>query len=619
VVGAKAGNFPSPIEDIVPLHEFSVSGLRAFNAAGPIRVGPLTGIVGRNDSGKSGLLHALRLFFEPPKKGLLATDAHLKDKAREATVELAFVPSALVSTKVKVDAKNAIDIVDDRLVAGDGLLRARVVLAVGEDPRFELLISDVDDESPFPLALRSHDELLQLLTERELPAKKAGKETNQEKRAALRAHATAAGVGSREQWVNASAIEKQVRSLLPEWVYFPDTARFGVNETPVQNQFKTIVDKAIADHAEAQAVESAIRATVQSEFDKVFSFLEKMTPSVAGLTAETQISWKKAVDDISLTWSDPYGVELPYELRGAGIRRLFMVAYFQYVAADALYSNSEKKYLFAIEEPELHLHPGAQRELISALKDLGDLGHRVVFTTHSPVFASAPDYNEVVLVRRDAAAAVAATPPQYNVSDLAHELGIEASDRLVGRNFVVLVEGPGDVQFYELLLREHAKAGLTTLDPDKILFLQCGGLGNLNFVATTECIAKAGLKWTILLDSDRTAPGGPCGDVAAALMSAPPATCLAVRVLDRSFVENYFDASDVTAETAVACVIPAFGRGRTPTGAPLGDRPWGRIKKSGPQIAARMGHAKLVAAAKRPDGSCEWTEHFEAIRVAFGL
>jgi energy-coupling factor transporter ATP-binding protein EcfA2 len=603
----------------VPLVEFSVSGLRAFDSAGPISVGALTGIVGRNDSGKSGLLHALRLFFEPPKKGLLVTDAHLKDKTREATVELAFLPSELASRSLKVDAKNPIDIVEDRLVAADGLLRARVVLAVGAEPRFELLIADVDDDALFPLALKPHDELLTLLAARDLPAKKAGKETNQEKRAALRAHATAAGVGIRESWQDASAVEKQVRTLLPEWIYFPDTARFGVDETPVQNQFKSIVDKAIANVAEAQAVETAIRGTVQAEFDKVFSFLEKMTPSVDGLTADTKVSWKKAVDDISLTWSDQHGIELPYELRGAGVRRLFMVAYFQYVAADALYSKSDKKYLFAIEEPELHLHPGAQRELISALRDLGDLGHRVVFTTHSPVFASAPEYSSVVLVRRDASAAVALMPPGYNVSDLAHELGIEASDRLVGRNYVILVEGPGDVQFFDYLLREHFAAGLTGLDPEKILFLQCGGVDNLNFVATTECMATAGLKWAVILDSDRPSAGAPCGSVAASLQSTPPASCLAVRVLDRSFIENYFDSADATAETGIPCTIPQFGKGLDAAGAPLGQRAWGRIKKAGPKIAAKMGHAKLVAAAKRADGSCEWTDHFESIRVVFGI
>lgn len=603
----------------MPLHQLSVSGLRAFDNVGPLNIGSLTGIVGRNDAGKSGLLHALRLFFEPPKKGLVLTDAHLKDNAREATIELAFLPAELPSTKLKVDAKNAIDLVDDRLVAADGLLRARVVLAVGSDPRFELLISDIADDELFPLALRGHDALLQMLTERGLPAKKAGKETNQEKRAALRAHAEAAGVGTKEAWHDAVSIEKQVRALLPEWVYFPDTARFGIGETPVQNQFKSIVDKAIAGHAEAQAIETAIRVSVQEEFDKVFSFMEKMTPSVSALVADTKVSWKKAIDEIALTWSDQFGVELPYELRGAGIRRLFMVAYFQYVAADALYSKSDKKYLFAIEEPELHLHPGAQRDLVAALRDLGELGHRVVFTTHSPVFASAPSYDSVILVRRAAVAATAQIPPHYDVADLAHELGIEASDRLVGRNFVILVEGPGDVQFYEQLLRDHASSGLTVLQPDTVLFLQCGGLGNLNFVATTECMAKAGLKWAVLLDSDRSAAGGACGSIATSLLASPPASCLSVRILDRSYIENYFDALDVNAETGIACVIPPFGRGTDLQGVRLGDKPWGRIKKAGPAIAARMGHSKLVASATRADGTCEWTEHFEAIRVAFGM
>lgn len=596
-----------------------VSGLRAFDSTDALPVGSLTGIVGRNDSGKSGLLHALRLFFEPPKKGLLATDAHLKDSAREAIVELAFDPAALASSKLKLDSKNAVDVTTDRLVAADGLLHVRVRLLAGQEPVLELLISDVDDDALFPLAMKKHDELLNLLSDRGLPAKKAGKETNEEKRASLRTHAATLGVGMREEWYDATSVDKPVRALLPEWIYFADTARFGIDETPVQNQFKSIVDKAIPSQAEAQIIEAAIRASVQSEFDKVFGFMARMTPNISGLTADTKVSWKKAVDSISLRWSDQHGMDLPYELRGAGIRRLFMVAYFQYVAAESLFANSDKRYIFAIEEPELHLHPGAQRELIGALRELGSLGHCVVFTTHSPVFASAPPSESLILVRRDAAAASALAFPKYDAADLAHELGVEASDRLVGRNYVILVEGPGDVDFYEYLLAEHFAAGLTTLDPAKVLFLQCGGMHNLNFVATTECMKKAGLKWTILMDSDRRVAGGACGPVATTLAAAPPATCLSVRVLERSFIENYYDASDILAETSVQCVVPHFGKATDAAGTALGERPWARIKKAGPAIARRMGHAKLVSQGTRQDGSCEWTDHFEAIRTAFGI
>jgi hypothetical protein len=90
-------------------------------------------------------------------------------------------------------------------------------------------------------------------------------------------------------------------------------------------------------------------------------------------------------------------------------------------------------------------------------------------------------------------------------------------------------------------------------------------------------------------------------------------------VLDRSFIESYFDAVDATAETGIPCTIPQFGKGLDPSGALLDRKAWGRIKKAGPQIAARMGHAKLIAAATRADGTCEWTEHFEEIRKVFGI
>jgi hypothetical protein len=296
-----------------------------------------------------------------------------------------------------------------------------------------------------------------------------------------------------------------------------------------------------------------------------------------------------------------------------------MVAYFQYISAEAMHDGQGQRYIFAIEEPELHLHPGAQRDLIAAFHELGDLGHSVLFTTHSPVFSSAVAREYLVLVRRSTVAAEALVYPQYDAIAVAHELGIEASDRLVGKNHVILVEGLGDVGFYEYLLAELRAEGMTTLDPAKVLFLQCGGMTNLQFMATAECIAEANLKWAVLMDSDRATPSGPMSAAATTLTTSPPRTCLAVRILDRSFIENYLDPTDVLAETGVSCIVPKFGKATSVAGTPLPPPQWQLIKKNVTAIARRMGRKKLIAAGSRADKSCEWQDHFEAVRVAFGL
>jgi len=604
----------------VPIATIRVQNFRAFADSGELEFGQLTAIVGRNDAGKSGLIHALDVFFNPPKKGGLdLNDIHKKDTNEKAVIEIAFHPDKLRQPLIQLDAKNRIHVVDDRVVDSAGLLRVRATFSTKGKESFELLIQDTDDDDLFPLCLKGHDELLALLDARGLPAVRAGKETNEEKRVALRQHAEAKGTAMREAWVEAGSAEKAVREALPEFIFFSDSPKLAIGETPVQNQFKGVVERALAAHEGAQALEDAIRGTVQGEFDKLYDKLTRLTDTVTGLRAEPKVSWKKAVDGISLWWSDATGIDLPYERRGAGVRRLFMVAYFQYEAAASLHEVDGPRYVFAIEEPEVHLHPGAQRDLEEALHDLGDLNHSVVFSTHSPVFASSTSAEHLVLVRRAGVSATAEQPPAVAPEDVAHELGVEASDRLVGKNHVVLVEGPGDVEFYTAVLQELHSGNHTQLDPADILFLQCGGNGNLRFVVTTNCIDDAGLKWCVLVDSDRASAGGPPGPETQRIQSSCPKTCLAFRHLERTAIENYLDSGAIKAVTGVECRVPAHGRLTDSSGAPLAKADYKKVKSSVGAIAHHMGAPTLLQCSTGKSGKSEWLEIFEGIRSCFGL
>jgi len=604
----------------MPIAELRIKNFRAFADSGLITLGGVTPIVGQNDVGKSGILHALRVFFEPPKKGGLdISNIHAKDPNAVAEIEVAFNPSALATQEIQIDAKNKIHLTDDFLVDSRGLLRLRMLISEKAIMAFEILIQDIDDDALFPLAIKNHDELLELLSTKGLPAVRAGKETNQQKRTSLRQKVQTDGKGLREAWVDATPIEKKLRDVLPKLIIFTDTANYGIDETPVQNQFKGIVDKALSTHPNAKQIEDDIRGTIQGEFDKVFERLSKLTSTVTSLEANTRVSWKKAVDSISLSWGDPTGISIPFEMRGSGVRRLFMVAYFQYEAAASLHEVEGPKYIFAVEEPEVHLHPGAQRDLDSAFRDLADLGHAVIFTTHSPVFASSASLRDVVLVVRPDVRAEARQVPHIDAAQIATELGVEASDRLVGKNHIILVEGPRDVEFYSNVLSILHGAGHTGLDPSSVLFLQCGGISNLRFSVTTRCIDSAGLKWAVLADSDRTATGSPMGRDAQDLQSTCPPSCATLKFLNRSNIENYLDASVVKAVTGIDCVIPLFGKPTYLAGSPIGKGTLRKIKDNVSIMAQQMGVAGILAHSLDNSGNSEFIKIFEDIKQAFRL
>ncbi len=598
----------------MPIAEVRINHFRAYSDTGTLRFGSLTPIVGKNDSGKSVILHALRIFFEPPRKGGIdKSDLHRKVESCLASIEVSFIPQNLRSSEIKVDAKNKIHIVDDCLVDANGLLKLRISLSTRGIEAFQIFINDVDYQEFYPLALKKHDELIELLNEVGLPAKRAGKETNQEKRTALRDFAISKGASYKEDWVDANSIEKPIRDILPKFIFFTDSAKYAISETAVQNQFKGIVDRALSGHPNAQQIEEDIKTTIQTEFDKLHDRLSRLTDTVASIEATPKVSWKKAVDGIGLSWGDSLGVDLPYELRGAGIRRLFMVAYFQYEAAASMHDPDGSQYVFAIEEPELHLHPGAQRDLVIALKEIGDLGHCVVFTTHSPVFSSSARIDDLILVSRSNVVAEAKQTPNIDIVNVAHELGVEASDRLIGKNHVILVEGPRDVEFYTTILTELHNNGDTSLAPSSVLFLQCGGVSNLRFSVTTKCIDEAGLKWAVIVDSDKQSATGPYGRDTQYLIDNCPSTCSCLLPLTRTAIENYLDQSIVKSVTGIDCIIPQYGKPTDISGAPLDIQNLKTIKKSVANIAQAMGATGIVSMSLDSSGQCEWVDIFNKI------
>jgi len=606
------------------IKEIAVRNLRALEDSGVIRLNSISPIVGKNDVGKSAILHGLKWFFEPPKRGGLPLDeVYRHNENAQVAIEVAFEPSALPATELKLDAKNPTTLAQENLLDEDGLLRLRLTLSSKTCGHLEAFIYDIDDPELFGLALLKQQDLLELLNNRGLPAVAAGSETNVEKRDALRKHAMSTGVKMKRDWINISDYEKEFRLLLPQWSFFTDEARYGVGETNVQNQFKSVVDRVIRELSVADEIDERVRAAVQEEFQKVFNHLLTMTDTVAGIDASTTVDWKKAVSNITLDWIDSFGVKVPYEMRGSGVRRLFMVAYFQYLALGDMLEEEKPHYIFAIEEPEVHLHPGAQRLLIDAFNDLAEAGHQIIFTTHSPVFAAMSDINSLTLVEREEMAAKVFQTPDLDITQVATELGVEVSDRLVGKNYVVLVEGKGDAEFYVEALDQLYTAGYTALDPTKVIFLQCGGKDNLKYAVMSKSMDEVGLCWAAIFDSDRKSQGdSPCKE-AQDIYDCHPRTCKLVHILKRTCLENYLDRNAIKNITGIDVNVPVYGPLLDSTsGQPLTNRKR-KITSNLKAIAENMGADGLVKCSLPPDKTspqdCELIIIFDAIQKAFGL
>lgn len=146
------------------------------------------------------------------------------------------------------------------------------------------------------------------------------------------------------------------------------------------------------------------------------------------------------------------GLRLPLESYGTGIHELIILA-------TALYSQENA--LFCIEEPEIHLHPRLQKELLNFL--LTQTNNRYVLTTHSHALLTPSDEVQVTHLRSVSGVTEAwqvdATEDAMRVLD---DLGVRASD-ILQANYVIWVEGPSDrayIKRWLQLLADDLREGI---------------------------------------------------------------------------------------------------------------------------------------------------------------
>ena len=108
------------------------------------------------------------------------------------------------------------------------------------------------------------------------------------------------------------------------------------------------------------------------------------------------------------------GVRTTADRKGHGLQRAVMFALLRSWASALRYDRTEiddkkitprkqsSSVIFAMEEPELFLHPHAQRTLSKSLRDIAETpDHQVLICTHSTYFVNLERYKEVAIISKE--------------------------------------------------------------------------------------------------------------------------------------------------------------------------------------------------------------------------
>jgi ABC-type phosphonate transport system ATPase subunit len=179
---------------------------------------------------------------------------------------------------------------------------------------------------------------------------------------------------------------------------------------------------------------SRVFSTLQTSRETEFADLRK---DAQRIIPEIHISAPPIGNEVTIRVQEPGGVSVTLANTSEGVINALVIE----GAAKTLPQNS----LIMIEEPEVHLHAAAQRELFQIIKEAAkQRGHQVLITTHSTIFARSDDVTDTWLVtKRDGNSSVHKLLTEKDLLFLKRELGHENTD-LFNANCIVITEGESE-------------------------------------------------------------------------------------------------------------------------------------------------------------------------------
>lgn len=329
-----------------------------------------------------------------------------------------------------------------------------------------------------------------------------------------------------------------LKGALPEFIYIPavrdvtDEAKVG-KTNPFGQLINSIFDKISDDSKEdistqLKSVEIQLNSSSDDSLDEIKE-IEGELNTIMSDFMDCKIDIRVTVpqlrdifNKVEICADD--GIRTNIDEKGHGMQRSMI---FTILRAYAELSNRkkaedkahERSTLFAIEEPELYLHPQSQRTLMSVLKEISEGNDQVVYSTHSNLFVDITYFDDICIMRLDKEDGNHQSyPTQLQVSALIEDLkarkGVDGTDEgmrelhfhafneMINEGFfaskVVIVEG--DSEKYALPI--YADAYDYNFDRNNIAIVHSHGKGPMDRLY--RIFNGLGIPTYLIFDGDKT-------------------------------------------------------------------------------------------------------------------
>jgi len=477
-------------------------------------------LVGRNNSGKSNVIKALELFFES-KTRLVNAECFCNHKT-EKPIEI-FITFEQLSDWERKQFESWMD--EDKLVVGREIVCTGADsytfnnLAMTKIPEPEWLREDIISGEKVTEWWSKKDELkingldfgVELGTSKPGVGKwkEAVKKFLDEHRDEI--------PWKKERRENPKGYPGVLKGALPEFIHIPAVRDISeeakvAKTNPFGQLINSVLVKISGEQKDAiskqlKEIEKRLNRSEEgeriTEIKDIEARLNKLMSELMDCDIEIEMAMPqlREVFGAAKIYADD-GIRTTIETKGHGMQRSMIFTILRAYAELAHVQKAgekaeERTTIFAIEEPELYLHPQSQRTLMSVFREIASGRDQIIYSTQSSLFVDISYFDQVCVMRREKRDERYESYPtqlsmQTMVEDLKARKGVDATEEgireqysnvfnpMINEGFfadkVVIVEGPSE----QYALPIYADALRYNLDRNNISVVHSDGKGQMD-------------------------------------------------------------------------------------------------------------------------------------------